>query len=151
MGWQILPVRTSPDHAVVDDYLLWSSYSDAPVFRGTRAQCEQFWEDREALLAREVARRSFDRLFESADRYGTSAPMLGDGWGDSITCREVAGGPGLLPRERLCEFADLMFPGYPDGPDPVRAGDLDRAAIGALLEPFENDDEDDESGGDDEG
>jgi hypothetical protein len=61
----------------------------------------------------------------------------------------VPGGPGLLPRERLCEFADLMFPGYPDGPETVTRADLDADAIAALLEPFESDDEDDDESDDD--
>jgi hypothetical protein len=147
MGWQILPVRNSPDEPVTDDYLIWSSVTDSPLFRGTRAQCEQAWEQWVAEDAVSNARRNFPHLFEAADEHGSSARM-GDRWGDGITCHEVPRGPGVLPRARLREFADVMFPGYPGGQDSVRAADIDADAVFELLEPFDYDEEpDDENEG----
>lgn len=130
VGWQILPVRNSPADPVADDYLVWSSVTEAPWFRGGRERVIAVWRSN---APNEISDERFDQLFESADAFGTSARGLGDHWGDRIMCMEVPGGPGLLPRERLREFADAVFPGGKWAPDAER--------VAALLEPFETEDD----------
>ena len=91
----------------------------------------------EGPRARDVTAARLARLFAEADELGSSTSLAGR-WGQALSCYEVPGGPGVLPRELLRVFADLMFPGYPHGPEVVRSADLDEAAIVALLEPFED-------------
>lgn len=131
VGWQILPVRNSAADPVADDYLSWSSVTEAPWFRGGREQTIAAWRRN---APHEITDARFAQLFADADAFGTSARGLGDHWGDRIMCMEVPGGPGLLPRDRLREFANVTFPNNQWAPDAER--------IAALLEPFEPDPDD---------
>lgn len=132
MGWMITPVRDTPDDPLVDDYVLWSSIVDAPIFRGTRDEVTEYWR-REYGNAGVLG---IEKLFERADATGSSASLSGK-WEDQILCMEVPGDSGLLPRDRMHEFADLMFPGYPNECFDEAALEANAEKITALLEPID--------------
>lgn len=132
MGWMITPVRDTPDEPLADDYVLWSSIVDAPIFRGTRDEVTKYWR-------REYGNSGvlgIGKLFERADATGSSASLSGK-WGDHILCMEVPGDSGLLPRDRMREFADLMFPDYPNDCVDEAAVEANAEKISVLLEPID--------------
>lgn len=137
-----MPVRATADDPPVDDYLVWCSNVEAPIFRGTRHQVTAFW--RRSWGEQRPIGVGFERLFERADNHGSST-RLSANWGDPILCMETPGKSGLLPRHRIREFADLMFPGYPQCDVADEAAITANAEkITALLEPFDDDVHDDE-------
>jgi hypothetical protein len=104
MGYAI--IKTTRDR---DEYVLYSSSSDTPVFLGTRAEvitelggdvttnrcptCRQ-WSPRSTVL----------QMMEWADEYGSSTHLVGR-WGDS----EIRYGQhGLMRREDLARVVELL-------------------------------------------
>lgn len=96
-----------------DAYVAWSSIVEAPVYVGTRAEMIEHGYDEERI--------------DRADKKGTSAFNIDDWWNE--TAFHIAEQRGILRRTKLVEYSRLHL-----------AGDKDAAY--ALLEPFDDDEED---------
>lgn len=109
----VMPVRAQHDPPV-DDWVIWSIVVETPTIRGTRAEIEQH------LAEKGMPRHEAVAAFIRAERTGTSALLAHGCWGDRLRVME-GGGSGLLPRDQLREFCDVLFA---DDPDTTRAATM---------------------------
>lgn len=141
MGYYFMPVRGEHD-PIVNDYVIWSTYVDGPIERGTRGELELWWRS----MFGEAGARTLDveTPFTRADAHGSSNSM-GDGyWGTTIT---VMGygliGPAQLDRDKLPAFVEAIAPiprrATAESP-PRAAADIGRA-VRALVTPLDPSDE----------
>lgn len=132
MGTTVL--KEAPD---VDYYIGWSSIVEAPLFGGTRAEVITYmWEmdDRKPERIRDDDPSHPENRLKRADEFGTSAlwgnPRDG-GWDDT---GEVYEQRGHVSRANLFVLTR-------------RLGEDEHADVADLIEPFDDDDEDEVSPG----
>jgi hypothetical protein len=107
MGYYLMPVRAEHDDPV-DDWVVWSTYSDAPVARGTRAEVTTWW--REMFGSTGVESLENTTAFVRADVHGSSAESGSGRWGTTITVHGFGLlGPGQFDRDKLPAYVDAIF------------------------------------------
>jgi hypothetical protein len=108
MGYYFMPVRADRDE-IVNDYVVWSTYSDAPVARGTRAELTTWWRQ----MFGEAGARTLEveTPFARSDAFGSSN-SIGDGhWGEPIRIHGFGLlGPAELDRDKLPAYVAAVFP-----------------------------------------
>jgi hypothetical protein len=133
MGYYFMPVRAEKDPPV-DDFVVWSTYVDNPVARGTRDELNLWW--RSLFGSAGLQSLEVTSPFDRADEHGSSH-ALGDGcWGETLS---VLGygllGPARLDRDKLPAFIEAAYP-HPHGDTSRSAVEVGRA-VRALVTPFD--------------
>lgn len=137
MGYYFMPVRAEHDDPV-DDWVVWSTYVDSPIERGTQEEITAWWCS--MFGAAGASSLEIGKPFEHGERYGSSAEGGSGRWGTTITVHGYGLlGPGQLDRDKLPAFVEAVAP-IPRAAT-AETGSLDVAEIGravrALVTPFD--------------
>lgn len=135
MGYYFMPVRAKNDEAV-DDFVVWSTYSDAPVARGTRDEVTDWWRS----MFGSAGAHSLDvaATFARADADGSSSSMDGR-WDEPIRIHGFGLlGPAELDRDKLPAYIAAVFPHNTNEAEGNGRGHVEVGReVRALVTPFD--------------
>jgi hypothetical protein len=108
MGYYLMPVRAEHDEPV-DDWVVWSTYSEAPAARGTRAEVSLWWKS--IFGSAGLQSLEINSPFDRADEYGSSEASGVGRWGETISVHGfgILNG-GQLDRDKLPAFIAAVYP-----------------------------------------
>lgn len=106
MGYYVMAVRAKND-PIVNDFVVWSTFSGAPVARGTRDEVTDWWR---SMFGEAGARTlEVETPFVRADAHGSSSSVDGR-WDETIRIHGFGLlDPAELDRDKLPAFVDLIF------------------------------------------
>jgi hypothetical protein len=107
MGYYFMPVRAKDD-PVVDDFVVWSTFSEAPAARGTRAEVSLWWKSTFGSAGLQFL--EINSPFDRADEYGSSEASGVGRWDETISVHGfgILNG-GQLDRDKLPAYVDAIF------------------------------------------
>lgn len=107
MGYYIMAVRAKND-PIVNDFVVWSTFSDAPVARGTRDEVSTWWKS--IFGSAGLQSLEINSPFDRADEYGSSEASGVGRWDETISVHGfgILNG-GQLDRDKLPAFINAVF------------------------------------------